>query len=85
VRGLTKNKFDSKSKLARVGCPVFVAHGDRDEIIPASQGQSLFDVATGPKELKIVRGAGHNDLSIVGGQQYIDSLAEFIRGSFRKN
>jgi hypothetical protein len=85
VRGLTKNKFDSKSKLARVGCPVFVAHGDRDEIIPASQGQALFDAATGPKQLKVVKGAGHNDLSIVGGRQYIDTLAEFIRGSFRKN
>ncbi len=85
VRGLTKNKLDSKSKLARVGCPVFVAHGDRDEIIPASQGQALFDAAPEPKVLKIVRGAGHNDLSIVGGRQYIDTLAEFIRGSFRKN
>lgn len=85
VRGLTKNKFDSKSKLQRVGCPVFVAHGDRDQIIPASQGQSLFDAAPEPKQLKIVKGAGHNDLSIVGGEQYIDTLAEFVRGSFRKN
>jgi len=29
----------------------------------------------------IIEGAGHNDLSIIGGEGYIDSLADFIRGS----
>lgn len=81
VRGLTKNKFDSVSKLPRVRCPVLVTHGDRDEIIPAEQGRKLFDAAQGPKRLKIIEGAGHNDLSIVGGEKYIVMLADFIRGS----
>ena len=83
VRGLTRNKLDTASKLPRVGCPVFVAHGERDEIIPVGQGRRLFEAAPGAKILKIVEGAGHNDLSIVGGGQYIDTLAEFVRGSLR--
>jgi hypothetical protein len=33
--------------------------------------------------LKIIEGAGHNDLSNVGGEKYIDSLADFVRGSVR--
>jgi hypothetical protein len=81
VRGLTKNKLDSVGKLPRVGCPVFVAHGSRDEIIPAAQGRKLFEAAPEPKRLLVVEGAGHNDLSNVGGEQYIDSLAQFIRDS----
>ncbi|HEX8503553.1 MAG TPA: alpha/beta hydrolase [Pyrinomonadaceae bacterium] len=84
VRGLTKNKLDSVSKLPRVGCPVLVAHGDRDEIIPAAQGRKLFEAAPEPKRLRIIEGAGHNDLSNVGGGQYIDSLADFIRDSVRR-
>ena len=83
VRGLTKNKLDSVGKLPRVGCPVFVAHGARDEIIPVGQGRSLFEAAPEPKRLRVIEGAGHNDLSIVGGEQYIDSLAQFIRDSVR--
>ena len=83
VRGLTKNKLDTVSKLPRVGCPVFVVHGDRDGVIPASQGQRLFDAAPEPKRLLIIKGAGHNDLSIVGGEKYIDTLAEFVRLSLR--
>lgn len=83
VRGLTKNKLDSVGKIARAGCPVLVAHGDRDQIIPVEQGRRLFDAAPEPKRLEIIGGAGHNDLSIVGGEKYIDSLADFIRGSVR--
>jgi hypothetical protein len=29
----------------------------------------------------IIEGAGHNDLSILGGEKYIDTLAEFVRVS----
>jgi uncharacterized protein len=83
VRGLTKNKLDSVSKLPRVRCPVLVVHGDRDALIPVSQGRSLFDAAPEPKRLIIIQGAGHNDLSNVGGEKYIDTLAEFIRTSLR--
>lgn len=83
VRGLTKNKLDSVSKIARVSCPVLVVHGSRDELIPAEQGRRLFDAARGPKQLKIIEGAGHNDLSAVGGGEYFDSLADFARGSVK--
>ena len=84
VRGLTKNKLDTVSKLPRVGCPVLVVHGGRDQIIPVEQGRRLFDAAPEPKRLMIIDGAGHNDLSIVGGEKYMDSLAEFIRESVRR-
>jgi fermentation-respiration switch protein FrsA (DUF1100 family) len=83
VRGLTKNKLDSVGKIARVSCPVLVVHGSRDDLIPAEQGRRLYDAAREPKQLKIIEGAGHNDLSNVGGGKYIDSLADFARGSVR--
>jgi fermentation-respiration switch protein FrsA (DUF1100 family) len=81
VRGLTKNKLDSVGKMPRVRCPVLVVHGERDEIIPFEQGRKLYDAAPEPKQWRLIKGAGHNDLSIVGGEQYIDSLAEFVRSS----
>ncbi|HLM57911.1 MAG TPA: alpha/beta hydrolase [Pyrinomonadaceae bacterium] len=85
VRGLTKNKLDTKGKLQSISCPVLVAHGSRDEVIPVSQGRALYDAAREPKRLQIIEGAGHNDLSNVGGEKYIDSLAEFVRQSVGKN
>ncbi|MDQ3803798.1 MAG: alpha/beta hydrolase [Acidobacteriota bacterium] len=81
VARLTRNKFDSVGKLPRVGCPVLVAHGDRDEVIPAEQGRALHAAAPEPKRLHIVPGAGHNDLTAVGGAKYMDAVADFIRGA----
>jgi uncharacterized protein len=76
-----KYRLDTVGKLPRVRCPVFVAHGDRDEVIPVEQGRKLFAAAPEPKLLRVVEGAGHNDLSAVGGDDYIDALADFVRDS----
>ncbi|HWS55414.1 MAG TPA: alpha/beta fold hydrolase [Pyrinomonadaceae bacterium] len=76
----TRNKFDTLGKLPRVGCPVLVAHGDRDAVIPVEQGRALHAAAPEPKRLLVVPGAGHNDLTIVGGAKYMDAVADFIKG-----
>ncbi len=78
---LARNRLDSARKLARVGCPVFVAHGEQDETIPAEQGRALHAAAREPKRLRIVPRAGHNDLIATAGEQYLDDLASFIRES----
>lgn len=42
--------------------PLLVLHGEKDQVVPFSQGQKLFDHYPGPKNLIAVQGAGHNDL-----------------------
>lgn len=79
VARLTRSKFDSVGKLPRAGCPVLVIHGERDEVIPVEQGRALHAAAPEPKQLMLIPGAGHNNLTIVGGQRYLDAVAEFIR------
>jgi fermentation-respiration switch protein FrsA (DUF1100 family) len=39
-------------------------HGDADEVIPVAHATRLVDLFAGPKELVVVPGAGHNDLSL---------------------
>jgi fermentation-respiration switch protein FrsA (DUF1100 family) len=75
----TRSKFDSVGKLSRVKCPVLVAHGDRDEVIPVGQGRALHAAAPEPKQLIVIHGAGHNNLSNVAGEAYTDAVADFIR------
>jgi fermentation-respiration switch protein FrsA (DUF1100 family) len=83
THSLTKNRFDSVRKLPSVRCPVLVTHGDRDEIIPVEQGRKLHAAAPEPKRLIIVRGAGHNNLSNIGGEPYLNDVAGFIKESLR--
>jgi fermentation-respiration switch protein FrsA (DUF1100 family) len=42
--------------------PLLVIHGDNDQVIPLKFGGDLFDAAVEPKEMKVIPGAGHNDL-----------------------
>jgi uncharacterized protein len=70
--------YDSISKLPRARCPVMVVHGEMDELIPASEGMDLYAAAPEPKELYLVPGAGHNDVSMVAGPEYARRIASFL-------
>lgn len=76
--------YDSISKLGEISSPVLVIHGDADMLIPFDEGERLFAAAGEPKELFVVRGAGHNDVSIVAGEAYaarIGRWLEDVKGS----
>jgi fermentation-respiration switch protein FrsA (DUF1100 family) len=61
VRFLMHNRFDSIAKIDACRQPLFVVHGDRDQLIPFAQGEQLFAAAPGPaKEFMPLPGAGHN-------------------------
>jgi uncharacterized protein len=75
---LGRNRFESARKLRSVKIPVLVSHGDRDEVIPLSEGRKLFAAANEPKQLLIVPGAGHNVFGSAG-TAYLDQVEEFIR------
>lgn len=74
------DKFPNLRKLRRVQCPVFVIHGRQDEIVAPWHGQKLFAVAPEPKHAWWVEGAGHNDLAMVAGQEYLRRLQAFAAG-----
>lgn len=63
-------KFDTKEKVASLPAPVWVAHGQGDMIIPARMGQAIHAAARTRGELLLLPGAGHNDVELVGGEQY---------------
>lgn len=77
---LLTTRYDSLSKISRIETPLLILHGDRDEIVPYSQGQRLFQAAREPKTFYTIAGAGHNDTYVVGGEPYFEAIAHFIEG-----
>ena len=75
---LVRGKYDSFSKIGEISCPLLVLHGDRDELVPISQGQKLYEAAAGPKSFYVIQGAAHNDTYIAGGEPYYRALGDFI-------
>lgn len=72
--------FPSDQRIGRIQAPLLAIHGDRDTIVPFELGQQLFRGAPEPKSFHRVRGAGHNDISMVGGVEYFETLRAFLRG-----
>lgn len=73
---ISKYPFDSQSKLSGLSAPVFLVHGDRDGLIPYAHSQRLYEDIRVEKELLIVRGADHNNISSF--PEYHDALRIFL-------
>ncbi len=78
---LLSAKFDVIDKVGKITAPLLVLHGDQDEIIPFEQGQRVFAAARQPKQFYPIKGAGHNDTFIAGGNGYYERLKSFIETS----
>ena len=79
LRPLIRARYDVIQRLPQVRMPVLVLHGDHDEVIPLALGQRVFEAASAPKDFYLIRGAGHNDTYVVGGEPYFQRLINFIR------
>ncbi|MBW1843608.1 MAG: alpha/beta hydrolase [Deltaproteobacteria bacterium] len=77
-RALAGRRFESASKIGQIKAPLLFFHGDRDEVIGYELGKRLFDTAPEPKTFETIRGAGHNDLTQVGGRRYFDRIRQFL-------
>jgi hypothetical protein len=77
VSVLPFDRFNNLQRIKGVRCPLLVMHGTRDTVINISHGKKLFAAANEPKQSLWVERGNHNDLEIVAGSRYADSLAAF--------
>ena len=59
---LALDRFDNASKIKSVHAPVLIVNGANDEIVPASQGRQLFELANEPRQFQSLPNHDHNDL-----------------------
>ncbi len=75
---LKTERYDSISKLPRIVSPVLVVHGTKDELIPVEEGQALFEAVRSSRDIYLVEGAGHNDVSLFAGIEYGKRLRRWL-------
>jgi pimeloyl-ACP methyl ester carboxylesterase len=72
--------FDNMEKIKRIKSPALVIHGDADSIIPFSIGEKVYQaVPVEDKRFIRIKGAGHNDLTLVAGPVFWRLVGEFIQ------
>lgn len=77
TRILINQRFDSLSKVPLLKMPLLFIHGTNDNLIPVEMSKKLYAIANPPKQLLIVPGAGHNDVSRVGNTKYWQTIKDF--------
>jgi uncharacterized protein len=77
---ISRVHYDTRTLVSQLDCPVWVAHGTRDVLIPSRMGKEVFAAARHAGALLIVDGAGHNDLAEVGGDRYWTWLSAAVLG-----
>ena len=71
--------YDTEARGRALDVPLWVAHGDRDRVVPVRQGRAVFAAARRPGELLIIPGGGHNGLAHDGGALYWNWLERALR------
>ncbi|MFP5262724.1 MAG: alpha/beta hydrolase [Blastocatellia bacterium] len=78
-----RGKFDIKTVdpqtlAAQIKCPVFLVHGDADQLISTAHSENIYDALGGEKHLWIVEGARHARSVRHAKREYSERLIRFF-------
>ncbi|WP_214369512.1 alpha/beta hydrolase [Pseudonocardia sp. H11422] len=74
VRALLRDRYEVRERVRDVRVSTAVVLGERDEIVPAEQSRAVASAAPLPAGTTEVRGAGHNDPELAGGDALISAV-----------
>jgi alpha-beta hydrolase superfamily lysophospholipase len=65
-------------RMSRIGAPVLIINGTRDDYTSIEDARALFDAASSPKEFWAVQGAAHVDLLAFAKVEYERRVVDFL-------
>ncbi|MGP3911624.1 alpha/beta hydrolase [Nonomuraea sp. 10N515B] len=80
VRLLLRDRYPVSERIAAVRAPTVVVYGTRDTIVPARLSRAVAEAAGGRVTTVEMTGAGHNDLSMLTGDELIRAVVKLAEG-----
>jgi uncharacterized protein len=74
---LLRSRFDNQSKIKQIACPIFIAHGTHDSIVPFAMSRKLIAAAKGPAT-SVEVDSDHNDIFERGGEALDERFKQFL-------
>jgi fermentation-respiration switch protein FrsA (DUF1100 family) len=71
------DRFATAGRLSRIHVPVQVIHGVGDRVVPVEHGRRLHAALRAAPEPLWVEAAGHDDVALVAGERYFETLRRF--------
>ncbi len=72
--------FGNHLKIKDITIPTLIIHGEEDEIIPVTEGRTLYDLSgSHEKHFLYIPNAGHNDIMALGLEDYMGAIEKFAK------
>ena len=71
-------RFDNLERIRKLRCPILIAHGMEDPVVPHEMSERLEAAIRGPLTRIDVPGAGHKDLFVKGGEKLWRRIYKFL-------
>ncbi|WRP07805.1 alpha/beta hydrolase [Rossellomorea aquimaris] len=76
--GYTFREASALEQVKKNRLPLFIIHGDQDELVPTEMANRLYEATNSMKELWIVPGAGHTEGFTIEEEEYKKRVKGFI-------
>ena len=76
--GYSLKKASSLEQVKKSKTPILFIHGDKDDFVPYSMMDELYNATASPKEKLTIRGAGHAKSAQVDNRLYWSTIENFI-------
>lgn len=83
VRTLARIRYDTRSRMPALRCPVLIVHGPADEVVPFSHGETLFQALPDGGDFVQIPG-GHNDALMLDHAGYRQAWSRIIESAQRR-
>ena len=77
VRPFVTDRYDTRSIIRAVTCPILILHGEQDQVVPVSMGRKLARIVGERAQLVTYSEGQHMNLDSFGA---IDAVTKFING-----
>jgi len=81
ARALLRDRYPVAEHIADVQAPTTVLYGTADSIVPPEQSRAVAAAAAEFHRLVPVRGADHNDLVLVAGDDVVHAVVELAEAA----
>ncbi|MFD1739798.1 alpha/beta hydrolase [Bacillus salitolerans] len=81
--GYSFTEASAIEQVKKNSLPLFIIHGDKDELVPTEMANELYEAAGENKEIWIVPGAGHTEGYTVAEAEYQARLKDFLRNAIQ--
>ncbi len=76
---LVRTKFDTKSRIAKVGAPILILAGQDDWVTPPDFAETLAGLSAGVSKLQIIPGANHVNIIRKGAREVVTGFLQALQ------